>query len=338
MDKTGTLTRGTHIVQGQDLSPAWTKDFSKFCLLICATEEPGAAVHPIGRAIFQHYFQQSPSARHFNSHCTIQSRTEITGQGMTCTLRLRNLETHTILLGNPLLLSNAGIAIPAPYSAQPSSSTTVPVHIVINGSYAGHILLTDTIRDDVPATLSALHARNLHLTILTGDSASEASRISDKLDLPLLASRASPSQKAGLIKQLQAQGHKVAMVGDGINDALALAAADVGIMMATDSAQCATLGGHILILSPRFAALEELFRITERVGSQVRRNLLWAAGYNIVALGLACGAGDRWGISISPPMGAALMSVSSLGVVVGSLAMRKGLVNSKDGTAGGKGG
>jgi Cu+-exporting ATPase len=267
--------------------------------------------------------------RHFKTHCTILSRTEVPGQGMICTLRLRDSETHTVLVGNQLLLLNSDISIPTSYTSQPTSSTTVSVHIAINGTYAGRILLTDTIRPDVLDTLSALHARNLHLTILTGDSAPEASRISEKLSLPLLASRASPGEKASLIKQLQAKGHKVAMVGDGINDALALAAADVGIMMATDYAQCATLGGHILILSPRFAALEELFRITERVGKQVRRNLLWAAGYNVVALALACGAGEQWGIRINPPIGAALMSVSSLGVVVGSLVMRKRLVRGK---------
>lgn len=249
---------------------------------------------------------------------------------MICTLRLHDSETHTILLGNRLLLSNAGILVPTSYASQSTPQTTVSVHIALNGTYTGRILLTDTIRPDVADTLSALHARHLYLTILTGDSATEASRISKKLSLPILASRASPSQKASLIKQLQSEGHKVAMVGDGINDALALAAADVGIMMATDSAQCATLGGHILILSPRFAALEELFRITERVGTQVRRNLFWAAAYNVVALTLACGVGEGWGIRISPPVGAALMSMSSLGVAVGSLAMRKSLVAEKD--------
>jgi Cu+-exporting ATPase len=341
MDKTGTLTQGTHSVRGHDLSLAWTTPpaFSKFCLLICATEEPGTAVHPIGRAIFEHYFKKVPLARHFRDHCTITSRIEIPGQGMDCSITMRDHSTYHILIGNEALLLSQHPIVPIPNS-YPIDDSTVAVHIAINNEYVGRIFLHDTIRNDVPATLSLLrkrlsprnsqfHNQPLHLTILTGDSESEALRVSQKLSLPILASKASPSTKLSLINQLQAQGHKVAMVGDGINDALSLSAAHVGIMMTTDSQQCSTIGGHILVLSPHFSALSDLFEITDKTMRQIRWNLVWAASYNVVALALAMGLGEGLGISISPPIAAGLMSLSSIGVVAHSLAMRKGLVEGK---------
>lgn len=347
MDKTGTLTRGTHSVQGQDLSPTWTSTsgFSKFCLLICATEEPGKVVHPIGRAIFQHYFSNLPAARHFREHCTITSRREIAGQGMDCSIRMRDSSTLHILVGNELLLSSHNVLVPSSYVVD---DFTVAVHIAIDCTYVGRIFLHDTIRSDVPLTLRTLRSRlspsgpnkgqPLHLTMLTGDSESEALRVSRKLSLPILASRSTPSQKLELINSLTAQGHKVAMVGDGINDALSLSAAHVGIMMTTDSQQCSTIGGHVLVLSPHFSVLSDIFDISDETTRRIQRNFIWAASYNVVALALAMGLGEGLGISISPPVAAGLMSLSSIGVVMNSLA-RKGPVEAeeKGGASVGKG-
>jgi P-type E1-E2 ATPase len=135
--------------------------------------------------------------------------------------------------------------------------------------------------------------------MLTGDTQQEASRISQELGIILTASSATPEVKLQHIKNLQSRGHKVMMVGDGMNDGPSLAASDVGVMMA-HGRKCLSSGGSVLILQSQLQALRILLDISRSTMRQVSFNIIWALSYNVVAVALAIGMGESFGLTISP--------------------------------------
>lgn len=323
LDKTGTLTEGKLKVEGVEINERWKDDWSTFCFLVCAAEEPGAAVHPAGQAIFEHFFAEiGDSWLGFKGKSTIADLHENPGQGVSCTIASTDRGRHRVCLGNAEMMQMHRIAVPA---ITPGIASTSTVHIAIDDVYVGYIALADTARSDAFATLSRLRSRDLKLFMLTGDTAAEAQRISNSLDIPLLAAKATPEDKLAHIKSLQERGEVVLMVGDGLNDSTSLAAADVGVMISANR-RCATLGGNVLILSPKLTALADLLDITEESMRMVSSNLMWAFTYNLIAMALAIGLGEPVGLEIGPTVGAMLMSASSVGVAFRSSSMRKRLM------------
>lgn len=325
LDKTGTLTEGTLRVQKVNVEDKWRNDWTTFCFLVCAAEEPGAAVHPAGQAIFEHFFAEvGDSWQGFKAKSTTSRIEEFPGQGVICSIDSTDRGSHSICLGNEEMMLRYHIDITNTSDSDSAASSSV-VHIAIDDEYVGYLSLSDTARSDAAATLARLRSRGLKLQMLTGDTREEAQRISLSLQISLLAAKATPEDKLAHIRTLQKQGETVLMAGDGLNDSTALAAADVGVMISTNR-RCATLGGHVLILSPKLAALTDLLDITEQTMKMVSSNLIWAFSYNVLALALAMGLGEPVGCSISPTIGAMLMSASSLSIAFRSTSMRKRLV------------
>jgi P-type Cu+ transporter len=326
LDKTGTLTEGTLRVENVTVNDKWSNDWTTFCFLLCAAEEPGAAVHPAGQAIFEHFLAEvGESWLGFKGKSTTNSVEEVPGQGVFCSIDSTDRGSYRVCLGNEEMMQRYNIEIPSTRDRGSMTSSSV-VHVAIDEEYVGSINLSDTARSDAAATLAILRDRGLKLHMLTGDTNEEAQRISASLQIPLLAAKATPEDKLAHIRGLQQQGETVLMVGDGLNDSIALAAADVGVMISTNR-RCATLGGNVLILSPKLAALADLLDVTEHTMKMVASNLMWAFSYNIVALALAMGLGEPVGLTISPTIGAMLMSVSSVSIAFRSMSMRKQVVH-----------
>jgi Cu+-exporting ATPase len=225
----------------------------------------------------------------------------------------------SVLAGNTRLLQEHGIAIPE----LPVESGSTSLHITQAGAYVGTLLCRDALREDAVAALRALGELHLQVVMLTGDTAVAAQPLADTLGIREVYAGLSPEQKLERIRELQQRGARVLMVGDGINDAAAIAQADSGIGMGTGTELAREAGDAILLhsdLSAMVAALR-LARATRRI---MKQNLGWAAGYNLLAVPLAAGVlFPAFGILLSPAVAAAAMALSSVSVLLNSLRLRR---------------
>jgi Cu+-exporting ATPase len=225
----------------------------------------------------------------------------------------------TVLAGNARLMQERGIAIPD-LLAEPGATT---LQIAQADAYVGTLVCRDALRDDAVSALRSLEELGLRPIMLTGDTAAAAQPLADTLGIREVYAGLSPEQKLERIHELQQRGARVLMVGDGINDAAAIAQADSGIGMGTGTELAREAGDAILLhsdLAAMVAALK-LARATRRV---MKQNLGWAAGYNLLAVPLA--AGVLWaafGILLSPAVAAAAMALSSVSVLLNSLRLRR---------------
>jgi Cu+-exporting ATPase len=224
-----------------------------------------------------------------------------------------------VLAGNTRLFKEHGIAFPD----MPTEAGTTPLHIVHDGTYAGTILCRDALRADAVGALQSLDKLHLQVIMLTGDTAVAAQPLADTLGIRKVYAGLSPEQKLERIRELQRQGARVLMVGDGINDAAAIAQADSGIGMGAGTELAREAGDAILLHSDLRAivAALKLARATRRI---MKQNLGWAAGYNLLAVPLAAGAlWAAFGILLSPAVASAAMALSSLSVLLNSLRLRR---------------
>ena len=224
-----------------------------------------------------------------------------------------------VLAGNARLFEEHGIALPD----IPAEPGTTALHIVHSGAYVGTLLCRDTLRADAVSALRALDEMRLQTIMLTGDTAASAQPLADTLGIRTVYAALSPEQKLDRIRDLQRRGARVLMVGDGMNDAAAIAQADSGIGMGTGTELAREAGDAILLhsdLAAMVAALK-LARATRRV---MKQNLGWAAGYNLLAIPIAAGAlWAAFGILLSPAVAGAAMALSSLSVLLNSLRLRR---------------
>jgi Cu+-exporting ATPase len=197
------------------------------------------------------------------------------------------------------------------------------VFVVLDGQLAGMLAVSDTVKPTTPAAIGALHADGIRIVMLTGDSRTAAEAVAAKLGIDEVEAEVSPDQKGALVKRLQAEGRKVAMAGDGINDAPALAQADVGVAMGTGTDVAMESAGVTLVKGDLMglARARKLSRATMR---NIRQNLLWAFGYNSVGVPIAAGVlYPFFGLLLSPMIAAAAMSFSSVSVITNALRLRK---------------
>jgi Cu2+-exporting ATPase len=180
------------------------------------------------------------------------------------------------------------------------------VFVLVDGVLKGAIALADIIRPEAKQAIAALKALNIQCMMLTGDNKATAKWVSDQIGLDEYFAEVLPQDKAAKVKEVQARGVKVAMTGDGVNDAPALAQADVGIAIGAGSDVAVETADVILVRSNPLdvVAIVQLSRATYR---KMIQNLVWATGYNVVAIPLAAGALYAWGVVLSPAVGAALM-------------------------------
>ncbi|SEW44331.1 Cu2+-exporting ATPase [Chitinophaga sp. YR573] len=297
-DKTGTLTIGRFEVSKV---VSLQKDVSENEIIRLAAALEQKSEHPIATGILQKAKDLSvnaPAAEGFNA---------ITGKGIEATV-----EGKKILVVSPGYLKENNITIPEGYTV---NDTETVVFVIINNQLAGYIALSDEIRPESAEAIKTLKQHNIKSILLTGDNNKVAKSVSDTLGLDSFIAEVLPHQKLEKIKELQSKGEFVAMTGDGVNDAPALAIADVGIAVGSGSDIAAETAGIVLVNSnPKDIVSLILFgKTTYR---KMIQNLIWATGYNVIALPLAAGVLYKQGILLSPAAGAVLMTVSTIVVAI----------------------
>jgi Cu+-exporting ATPase len=316
LDKTGTITIGR---------PALTRvvareGFAELTVLELAAGLEKGSEHPIARAVLE------AAANRRVSPVEISQFDSVTGQGVVGVSQRRKLA-----LGNAALMRGVGIDVEnvhAEVEALRQEGLTV-MFLAVDGRLAGMLAVGDPIKETTPAALQALKAEGLRLVMLTGDNATTARAVASKLPIDEIIADVQPADKAAVIGKLQLRGARVAMAGDGINDAPALAQADVGIAMGTgtdiamESAQVTLVKGDLRGI----VRARQLSRATVR---NIRQNLFFAFGYN--ALGIPVAAGVLYGLTgwlLSPLIAALAMSLSSVSVIGNALRLR-GAASSAD--------
>jgi Cu2+-exporting ATPase len=297
-DKTGTLTIGKFEVS-KIVSLRKNLNETEIIRLASALEQKSE--HPIATGILQKIKDLKvsiPTTENFNA---------ITGKGVEATV-----EGKKILVVSPGYLKENNIAVPNGFS---SNDTETIVFVTINNELAGYIALSDEIRPESAGAVQILKQNNIKSILLTGDNNKVAKSVSETLGLDSFIAEVLPHQKLEKIKELQSKGEFVAMTGDGVNDAPALAQADVGIAVGSGSDIAAETAGIILVNSnPQDIVNLVLFgKATYR---KMIQNLIWATGYNVVALPLAAGVLYKIGILLSPAAGAVLMTASTVVVAI----------------------
>ncbi|HDG9805829.1 Cu+-exporting ATPase [Raoultella planticola] len=299
-DKTGTLTEGKPQVVA-------VKTFAEVdeptALRLAAALEQGSS-HPLARAIIEKAADsQLPVVNNFRT---------LRGLGVS-----GEAEGHTLLLGNQALLNEQKIATAAVESeiAAQASQGTTPVLLAIDGQVAALFAIRDPLRSDSVAALARLHRQGYRLVMLTGDNPTTANAIAKEAGIDEVIAGVLPDGKADAIKRLQSQGHQVAMVGDGINDAPALAQADVGIAMGGGS-DVAIETAAITLMRHSLNGVADALAISKATLRNMKQNLLGAFVYN--SLGIPIAAGILWpltGTLLNPVVAGAAMALSSITVV-----------------------
>jgi len=313
-DKTGTLTRGapsvTHIVP---LGPLTEEDI----LTLAASAEKGSE-HPLGAAIVRAAAERGlglEDPREFEA---------IPGRGIRAKAGGRS-----ILLGNRALMSEAGIPTdPAEEALQRlEADGKTGMLLAVDGQLAGIIAVADTLKEHAVEAIRALKAMGIEILMLTGDNRRTAEAIARQAGVDHVIPEVLPGQKAEKIKELQAQGKVVAMVGDGINDAPALAQADVGIALGSGTDIAMEAGGIVLIKDDLRDVVASI-QLSRKTVQKIRQNLFWAFFYNTALIPLAAGilaTGALFGLKIvlNPIIAGAAMGFSSVSVVMNSMTLRR---------------
>lgn len=314
-DKTGTLTIGHPVVT--DCLPLLPELSSNQLLQLAATVESGTQ-HPLATAIQEQAQQQELvilPAQDFYTE---------SGSGARATV-----ENQQVIVGSQTWLERCGIEISESVQAQAQSLAAAGkslIYVGLNNQLAGLIAAQDTLRSDAQATVDRLQKMGLRVMLLTGDQQTAAQSIAQSLGLTgqNVLANVRPDEKASTIAQLQQQGQQVAMIGDGINDAPALAQADVGIALYSGTDVAMETAG-IVLMRDRLSDVVEAIRLSRATFNKIRQNLFWAFIYN--AFGIPVAAGfllPSMGIALSPAAAGAFMAFSSVSVVTNSLLLRRG--------------
>ncbi len=297
-DKTGTLTFGKfEVVRIKALQP--NLDEREVVRIAAALEQNSE--HPIATGIISKANELSiaiPSVNDFKA---------LTGKGIEAMV-----DGKDIKVVSPGYLKENNITMLENYSV--TFAETI-VFLIINNELAGYIALADKIRPESANAIKTLHANGIKSILLTGDNAKVARSVSDELKMDGFFAEVLPHQKLEKIKELQSKGEFVAMTGDGVNDAPALAQADIGIAVGSGSDIAAETAGIILVNSnPN--DIVSLILFGKATYKKMIQNLIWATSYNIIALPLAAGVLYKWDIMLSPAAGAVLMSLSTIVVAI----------------------
>ena len=309
-DKTGTLTRGEFAVVSAATVDGW--DESRALALAAALE--GDSEHTIARGVRRSAEAHSlalPDVREFEA---------LKGRGV----RARWGE-KTVQVGGPRLLESLNLALPealARFEREASDKGRSVVHLVVDNSPVASLALSDVIRPESHEAVRQLQRMGVRVAMLTGDSEAVARTVAEELGIDTFFAEVLPEHKDQKVAELQQQGRKVAMVGDGVNDAPALTRADVGIAIGSGTDVAVESAGIILVKSNPLDVVK-IIALSRASYRKMIQNLVWAAGYNVVALPLAAGALAPWGILLSPAMGAVLMSVSTIVVALNAQLLRR---------------
>jgi len=310
VDKTGTLTEG----KPRLMSVIVANNFTEEEVLILGASLERASEHPLAAAIVK-------GAEEKGIKLTVGEQFEsVTGQGVS-----GRISNRQVVLGNAKLMETQNIDI-TPLKNQADElrleGQTV-MFVAVDGKLGGFISVADPIKPSTPEALKALHDAGIKVVMLTGDNKTTANAVAKKLGIDRVEAEVLPEQKAGIVKQLQADGHIVAMAGDGINDAPALAQAHVGIAMGTGT-DVAMESAGVTLVKGDLRGIARSRQLSQATMRNIRQNLFFAFIYN--ALGVPVAAGVLYpffGILLSPMIAAAAMSFSSVSVITNALRLRR---------------
>ncbi|MCH8844471.1 MAG: heavy metal translocating P-type ATPase [SAR324 cluster bacterium] len=310
VDKTGTLTEG----KPKLVSVIAVNGVDEARLLRAAASLERASEHPLAAAIVQGALERGVAltgAREFSS---------ITGKGVT-----GRVDDGEVALGNRALLDQLGID-PGELAATAESLRTdgqTVMFVALDGKAAGLVGVADPIKETTAAAIEALHGEGVRIVMLTGDNATTAQAVARKIGIDDVIAEVLPDQKAEAVKDYQAQGHVVMMAGDGINDAPALAQAQVGIAMGTGT-DVAMESASVTLVKGDLRGIVRARRLSRATMRNIKQNLFWAFAYNALGVPLAAGVlYPFFGILLSPIIAAAAMSFSSVSVIGNALRLRR---------------
>jgi Cu+-exporting ATPase len=309
LDKTGTITTGRPSLA--QLSPTAGWDADELLALVAAAEV--GSEHPVGEAIVSAARARGlalPVVRHFEA---------APGHGIDATVGVQR-----VLVGTRSLMAVAGIATAALEGIAQAAATEghTAVFVAVDNTLAGLLTVADTVRPESAEAVSQLRALGLQVWMLTGDTHATATTVAAQVGIDHVIADVLPSQKAEQVKRLQAKGHVVAMCGDGINDAPALAQADLGIAVGTGT-DVAIAASDITLVGGDLRGIVSAIALSRRTVSTIKQGLAWAFAYNVLLIPVAAGAlYFARGILLDPVLASAAMAMSSVSVVSNALRLR----------------
>ncbi len=309
VDKTGTLTEGHPALT--DLITTDGFDDDEVLRIAAAVEE--MSEHPVAKAIFDAALARNldiPEATGFKS---------LTGYGVAA-----KVEGHRVLVGADRLMGKQKIAtdVLAAAVSELGKMGRTPLLVAIDDKLAAIIAVADPIKETTPAAIKSLHAMGSKVAVITGDNKNTAEAIAAELEIDQVFAEVLPAGKVEVLEGLRARGEKLAFVGDGINDAPALAVADVGIAIGTGT-DVAVDAADVVLMSGDLTGLVSAFEISRASMRNIRQNLFWAFGYNILLIPVAAGVLVPFGgPSLSPVLAAGAMAMSSVFVLANALRLR----------------
>jgi len=310
LDKTGTLTKGEPEVT--DVVTAGDWDEERLLALVASVER--GSEHPLGQSILEGAKERGldlEEPKDFNA---------IPGHGVRA-----SIGQHQVLVGNRKLLDDEGIALGglAEKAKDLSKEGKTPMFAAVDGKAAGLIAVADTLKDNSTAAVGRLKEIGIEVAMITGDNLRTAEAIARKVGIDRVLAEVLPEDKANQVKKLQEEGKVVAMVGDGINDAPALAQADVGIAIGTGTDVAMEASDITLITGDLFGVVTAI-ELSKRTMATIRQNLFWAFIYNTLGIPVAAGLlFPSFGILLQPVFAAGAMALSSVSVVTNSLRLRR---------------
>jgi len=309
LDKTGTITTGKPALTDLICAPGVTEEN----LLKWAASAEVASEHPLGEAIVREAKARNIAlspARNFRP---------LTGRGLEATV-----EGETVLIGNALLMKERDIETDSLKAEveRLSGEGKTPMFVAQNRSLAGVIAVADTIKPEAKSTISRLKSMGIEVAMLTGDNRRTAEAVAKQVGIERVRAEVLPEHKAAEVETLKSQGKVVAMVGDGINDAPALAAADVGIAMGAGT-DVAMEAADVTLMQSNLGGVVTAIQLSRATMKTIRQNLFFAFAYNLVGIPIAAGVlYPFFGITLSPMLASAAMALSSVSVLTNSLRLR----------------
>lgn len=308
-DKTGTITEGKPKVTDIVVLDGITQDE---LLILTASAEKGSE-HPLGEAIVRAAEEREGTFKKNDSFMAIP------GHGIEV-----GIEGKTILAGNRKLMNDRNISLEDLEKASDrlAEEGKTPMYVAIDNKIAGIIAVADTVKENSKKAIERLHSMGIQVAMITGDNRRTAEAIAKQVNIDIVLAEVLPEDKANEVKKLQAQGKKVAMVGDGINDAPALAQADVGIAIGSGT-DVAMESADIVLMRSDLMDVPTAIQLSKSTIKNIKQNLFWAFGYNTLGIPVAMGLLHLFGGPLLNPMIAgAAMSLSSVSVLTNALRLK----------------
>lgn len=304
-DKTGTITTGNPKVQ-EVISVSQMSE-SQILGILSSLEK--RSDHPLAKAILAHHPSSSKtSLTHFQ---------DLPGKGVT-----GKIDKVVYYAGNTKLMSDLSLKLPTNIQQKFTSKGMTPVFLSTKKEILGAVFISDNLKDETKTVINNLRKMKIKTIMITGDDKETANYIAKEAGIDTVYSEVLPTNKAQIIQEIKSQGHKVTMVGDGVNDSPALTVADVGIAMSTGT-DIAIQSASITLIHGDLSKVERAITLSRKTMSTVKQNLFWAFLYNVLLIPLAAGALHPFlGITLNPALAGAAMAFSSVSVVTNSLRLK----------------